>query len=405
MLNIQSIRKDFPILSSKMSGRPLVYLDNAATSQKPKSVIDSVNSFYSTINSNIHRGVFSISEKATEAYESSRSEVARFLNAPSCKEVIFTKGVTESINLVASCFADQILKEGDEVLITHMEHHANIVPWQLACKKTGAVLKVVEVLEDGTLDMNSYRNLISNNTKLVSVVHVSNSLGTINPVNEIINIAHSRNIPVLVDGAQSTTHLPIDVQLMDCDFFVFSGHKLLGPTGVGVLYGKESWLSKFSPYQSGGDMIEKVSFEGTSFKDIPGKFEAGTPNIAGVIGLSEAIKYMSRININDIIEYEKTMIDYANDRLRNIPGLKIIGDSNEKTSIFSFVFDGIHAHDIGTFLNADGIAIRTGHHCTMPLLERYEIAATARASFSFYNTIEEVDVLSNSLQKMIKVFL
>ena len=286
-----------------------------------------------------------------------------------------------------------------------MEHHANIVPWQLACKKTGAVLKVVEVLEDGTLDMNSYRNLISNNTKLVSVVHVSNSLGTINPVNEIINIAHSRNIPVLVDGAQSTTHLPIDVQLMDCDFFVFSGHKLLGPTGVGVLYGKESWLSKFSPYQSGGDMIEKVSFEGTSFKDIPGKFEAGTPNIAGVIGLSEAIKYMSRININDIIEYEKTMIDYANDRLRNIPGLKIIGDSNEKTSIFSFVFDGIHAHDIGTFLNADGIAIRTGHHCTMPLLERYEIAATARASFSFYNTIEEVDVLSNSLQKMIKVFL
>ena len=405
MFNLQSIRDDFPILSTLMNDKPLIYLDNAATSQKPSTVIEAVENFYKTGNSNIHRGVFRLSEQATARYEATRKEFAQFISAEKESEVVFVKGVTEAINLIAYGFSQSILKEGDEILISEMEHHANIVPWQIACEQTGAVLKVIPVLDDGSLDISAFEALLSEKTKLLSIVHISNALGTINPIKSMINKAHSIGVPVLVDGAQSAPHMKVDVKDLDCDFYVFSGHKLFAPTGVGVLYGKEKWLEQLPPYQSGGDMIEKVDFGGTTFKGLPGKFEAGTPNIAGVIGLSEAIQYLQKLDREGAMAHEDALLIQATEGLAQIDGLRLIGTAKEKASIVSFVFDDIHAHDVGTFLDASGIAIRTGHHCTMPLLKRFNVPATARASFAFYNNANDVDCLVESLKKMKSFFL
>lgn len=405
MFNLQSIRDDFPILSTLMNDKPLIYLDNAATSQKPSTVIEAVENFYKTGNSNIHRGVFRLSEQATARYEATRKEFAQFISAEKESEVVFVKGVTEAINLIAYGFSQSILKEGDEILISEMEHHANIVPWQIACEQTGAVLKVIPVLDDGSFDISAFEALLSEKTKLLSIVHISNALGTINPIKSMIDKAHALGVPVLVDGAQSAPHMKVDVKDLDCDFYVFSGHKLFAPTGVGVLYGKEKWLEQLPPYQSGGDMIEKVDFGGTTFKGLPGKFEAGTPNIAGVIGLSEAIQYLQKLDREGAMAHEDALLIQATEGLAQIDGLRLIGTAKEKASIVSFVFDDIHAHDVGTFLDAGGIAIRTGHHCTMPLLKRFNVPATARASFAFYNNANDVDCLVESLKKMKSFFL
>lgn len=405
MFNLQSIRDDFPILSTLMNDKPLIYLDNAATSQKPSTVIEAVENFYKTGNSNIHRGVFRLSEQATARYEATRKEFAQFISAEKESEIVFVKGVTEAINLIAYGFSQSILNEGDEILISEMEHHANIVPWQIACEQTGAVLKVIPVLDDGSLDISAFEALLSEKTKLLSIVHISNALGTINPIKSMINKAHALGVPVLVDGAQSAPHMKVDVKDLDCDFYVFSGHKLFAPTGVGVLYGKEKWLEQLPPYQSGGDMIEKVDFGGTTFKGLPGKFEAGTPNIAGVIGLSEAIQYLQKLDREGAMAHEDALLIQATEGLAQIDGLRLIGTAKEKASIVSFVFDDIHAHDVGTFLDAGGIAIRTGHHCTMPLLKRFNVPATARASFAFYNNTNDVDCLVESLKKMKSFFL
>ena len=405
MFNLQSIRDDFPILSTLMNDKPLIYLDNAATSQKPSTVIEAVENFYKTGNSNIHRGVFRLSEQATARYEATRKEFAQFISAEKESEVVFVKGVTEAINLIAYGFSQSILKEGDEILISEMEHHANIVPWQIACEQTGAILKVIPVLDDGSLDISAFEALLSEKTKLLSIVHISNALGTINPIKSMIDKAHALGVPVLVDGAQSAPHMKVDVKDLDCDFYVFSGHKLFAPTGVGVLYGKEKWLEQLPPYQSGGDMIEKVDFGGTTFKGLPGKFEAGTPNIAGVIGLSEAIQYLQKLDREGAMAHEDALLIQATEGLAQIDGLRLIGTAKEKASIVSFVFDDIHAHDVGTFLDAGGIAIRTGHHCTMPLLKRFNVPATARASFAFYNNANDVDCLVESLKKMKSFFL
>ena len=405
MFNLQSIRDDFPILSTLMNDKPLIYLDNAATSQKPSTVIEAVENFYKTGNSNIHRGVFRLSEQATARYEATRKEFAQFISAEKESEIVFVKGVTEAINLIAYGFSQSILNEGDEILISEMEHHANIVPWQIACEQTGAVLKVIPVLDDGSLDISAFEALLSEKTKLLSIVHISNALGTINPIKSMINKAHALGVPVLVDGAQSAPHMKVDVKDLDCDFYVFSGHKLFAPTGVGVLYGKEKWLEQLPPYQSGGDMIEKVDFGGTTFKGLPGKFEAGTPNIAGVIGLSEAIQYLQKLDREGAMAHEDALLIQATEGLAQIDGLRLIGTAKEKASIVSFVFDDIHAHDVGTFLDAGGIAIRTGHHCTMPLLKRFNVPATARASFAFYNNSNDIDCLVESLKKMKSFFL
>jgi cysteine desulfurase/selenocysteine lyase len=404
MFNVQSIRDDFPILSTLMNDKPLIYLDNAATSQKPLSVIDAVEEFYKTRNSNIHRGVFRLSEQATSQYEATRGLFAEFISAEKETEIVFVKGVTEAINLISYGFAQSILEKGDEILISEMEHHANIVPWQIACKQTGAVLKIIPVLDDGSLDLLTFESLLSEKTKLLSIVHISNSLGTINPIKSMINKAHAMGVPVLVDGAQSAPHMEVDVKELDCDFYVFSGHKLFAPTGVGVLYGKEKWLEKLPPYQSGGDMIEKVDFDGTTFKGIPGKFEAGTPNISGVIGLSKAIEYLQKLDREEAMAHEDALLKQATEGLNEIDGLRLIGTAEAKASIVSFVFENIHAHDVGTFLDAGGIAIRTGHHCTMPLLKRFDVPATARASFAFYNNSNDVDCLVESLKKMKSFF-
>ena len=405
MFNLQSIRDDFPILSTLMNDKPLVYLDNAATSQKPSTVIEAVENFYKTGNSNIHRGVFRLSEQATARYEATRKDFAQFISAEKESEVVFVKGVTEAINLIAYGFSQSILKEGDEILISEMEHHANIVPWQIACEQTEAVLKVIPVLDDGSLDISAFEALLSEKTKLLSIVHISNALGTINPIKSMIDKAHAFGVPVLVDGAQSAPHIKVDVKDLDCDFYVFSGHKLFAPTGVGVLYGKEKWLEQLPPYQSGGDMIKKVDFGGTTFKGLPGKFEAGTPNIAGVIGLSEAIHYLQNLDREGALAHEEALLIQATEGLAQIDGLRLIGTAKEKASIVSFVFDDIHAHDVGTFLDAGGIAIRTGHHCTMPLLKRFNVPATARASFAFYNNSNDIDCLVESLKKMKSFFL
>lgn len=398
------VRADFPILATEVRGKPLTYLDSAATVQKPLAVIEAVDRYYRAENSNIHRGVHYLSEQATDAYEATRAKAAAFLGASDSDEVIFTSGTTEGINLIAHGFTESVLQAGDEILITHMEHHANIVPWQIAAQKTGAILKVAPVDDRGVLDMEAFEALLSDKTKLVSVVHVSNALGTINAVKTMIEKAHAWDVPVLVDGAQSTPHMPVSVADLGCDFFVFSGHKICGPTGIGVLWGKREWLEKLPPYQSGGDMIEKVDFDGTRYKGIPGKFEAGTPHIAGVIGLGAAFDYLNRLDRVGALQHEMALLKAATEQLTAIDGLRIIGTAPEKASVISFLIDDIHPHDIGTFLDAGGVAIRAGHHCTQPLLKRFGVPATARASFAFYNDFEDVERLVAALTKMKQFF-
>lgn len=398
------VRADFPILATQVRGKPLTYLDSAATSQKPLAVIEALDRYYRAENSNIHRGVHYLSEKATDAYEATRAKAARFIGAADQDEIIFTSGTTEGINLIAHGFTESVLKAGDEILITHLEHHANIVPWQIAAQKTGAILKVAPVDDRGVLDMEAFEALLSEKTKLVSVVHVSNALGTINPVKTIVEKAHALGVPVLVDGAQSTPHMVVNVADLGCDFFVFSGHKICGPTGVGVLWGKREWLEKLPPYQSGGDMIEKVDFDGTTYKGIPGKFEAGTPHIAGVIGMGAAFDYLNDLDRAGALQHELELLKAATEQLTAIDGLRIIGTAPEKASVISFLIDDIHPHDIGTFLDAGGVAIRAGHHCTQPLLKRFGVPATARASFAFYNDFEDVDRLVEALTKMKQFF-
>ncbi|MCB9210352.1 MAG: cysteine desulfurase [Ignavibacteriales bacterium] len=403
--NVDEVREDFPILKRLVNGKPLVYLDNAATSQKPQSVIDAITNYYTYENANIHRGLHFLSELATEAYEGARLKVKEFLNAMSVSEIIFVRGATEGINLVANslCRANYF-DDGDEIIISHMEHHSNIVPWQLLCERKNLKLKIVPVNEKGEFIFEEFEKLISDKTKLVSIVHISNALGTINPVKEIVKKSHEYNIPVLLDGAQAVPHTKVDVQDLDCDFYVFSGHKVFGPTGIGVLYGKTEYLDKMPPFQGGGDMIREVSFEGTTYDDLPQKFEAGTPNIVGGIALGAALDYLTSFDIQDISDYEDELLKYATGTLLQIEGLKIIGTSEKKASVVSFVIEGIHPYDIGTIIDTDGIAIRTGHHCTMPLIKRFNLPATARASFSMYNKIDEIDQLYKALLKVKKMF-
>ena len=401
---VEKIRKDFPILSEKVHGKPLVYFDNAATSQKPQVVIDTLDRYLSTYNSNIHRGVHHLSERATEAYETGRKKVQRFLNAAESREIIFVRGTTEAINLVAHSFGRVYIGAGDEIVISTMEHHSNIVPWQILCEQTGAVLRVVPINDAGELLVGEYEKLLTPRTRLVSVVHVSNSLGTINPVREVIHLAHRQGARVLIDGAQAAPHLRMDVRDLDCDFYAFSGHKVFGPTGIGVLYGKAELLEAMPPYQGGGDMIKSVTFEKTLYNDLPYKFEAGTPHIAGVIGLGAAIDYVAGIGLDRIAPYEHELLEYATEVLSAIQGLRIIGTAREKASLISFVLEGVHAHDIGTVLDHEGVAIRAGHHCTMPLMQRFGVTATARASLAFYNTREEIDVLARAIRKASEMF-
>jgi cysteine desulfurase/selenocysteine lyase len=403
-LNLEKIRSDFPILNTKIHGKPLCYFDNAATTQKPQIVIDKLVEYYTSMNSNVHRGVHFLSELSTKAYEDSRIKVKEFINASSEKEIIFTKGTTDSINLVAASFGRGILKEGDEVIITGMEHHSNIVPWQLIAKDKKIKLRVVPITNDGEIIFEEFEKMINEKTKLIAVVYVSNSLGTINPVEEIIETAHRFKIPVLLDGAQAIQHLNVDVQRLGCDFFAFSGHKIYGPTGIGVLYGKEKLLNEMPPYQGGGDMISKVTFEETTFNSLPYKFEAGTPNIADVIALGTAIDYISGIGIDAISIQERDLLDYATEKISGLSEVRIIGCAKKKSSILSFIIDNIHPHDVGTFLDFEGVAIRTGHHCTQPVMDRFKIPATSRASFAFYNTKEEIDVLTGGIKKIIEVF-
>ncbi len=404
LFDVANVRKDFPILHTRVHGKPLVYLDNAATTQKPNSVIEAESNYYRTQNANIHRGVHRLSQIATDAYELTRETVKQFLNAKTSREIIFTHGTTESINLVAQSYGRKFLSEGDEVIISAMEHHSNIVPWQMLCDEKKAILRVLPMNDQGELILDEFKKLLSPKTKLVSVVYVSNSLGTINPLRKIISLAHANGTPVLVDGAQAVSHFSVDVQELDCDFFAFSGHKLFGPTGVGVLYGKESFLNSMNPYQGGGDMILSVTFEKTIYNELPYKFEAGTGNIAGVIGLGAAIRYVQQIGYQKISEYETELLTYGTDALSSINGVRIIGTAREKASVLSFVMDSAHPHDIGTILDQEGIAIRTGHHCTQPAMKWLGIHATARASFAFYNTKEEIDLLVKGIHKVKEVF-
>lgn len=397
-------RSDFPILSQRVRGKPLVYLDNAATTQKPWSVIEATTHYYATANANVHRGVHEMSERATQAYEEARSKVARFLHARDDREIVFVRGATEAINLVAQTFGRTRLGAGDEVLISAMEHHSNIVPWQMLCEQTGAVMKVAPVTDAGELDLAEYARLLNRRTRLVSVTHVSNALGTVNPVLEMIEMAHLREIPVLVDGAQAAPHMQVDVQSLDCDFYAFSGHKTYGPTGIGVLYGKAALLDAMPPYQGGGDMILQVSFEKTLYNAIPYKFEAGTPDIAGAVGLGVAVDYLEGIGMDAIAAHEHELLAYATETVGEVPGIRIVGTAREKAGILSWVLDGAHPHDIGTILDREGIAIRAGHHCAMPLMERLGLAATARASFGLYNTREEVDALAAAIRKVREMF-
>ncbi|MBI4005622.1 MAG: cysteine desulfurase [Gammaproteobacteria bacterium] len=404
IFDVDAIRADFPILRQNIHGKQLVYLDNAATAQKPERVIKTLDNYYREYNANIHRGIHTLSQKATEAYEKARVKVQHFINASSAKEIIFVRGTTEGINLVAQSYGRTRLKTGDEIIISEMEHHSNIVPWQLLCEQTGAVLRVIPMNDDGELIMEEFEKLLGKKTRIVSVGHISNALGTINPIKKIIKVAHSCNAIVLIDGAQSVPHTAIDVQTLDCDFYAFSGHKLFGPTGIGVLYGKQSLLENMPPYHGGGDMIKMVTFKKTLYNDLPYKFEAGTPHISGVIGLGEAIDYVNDIGFDTIAAYENELIDYAIREASAIAGLKLIGTARDKASILSFVMDNIHPHDIGTVLDHEGIAIRTGHHCAMPVMEHFHVPATARASFAFYNKREEVDLLMTALEKCKEVF-
>jgi cysteine desulfurase/selenocysteine lyase len=402
--DIIRIREDFPILQKKVHDKQLVYLDNAATTQKPTYVIDKVNRYYSTMNANIHRGVHALSQEATEAFEGARIQIKQFINALGKNEIIFTRGTTEAINLVANSYGRKNINEGDEIIISHMEHHSNIVPWQLLCEEKNAKLKIIPVNDDGELIYEEFEKMINERTKFISLVYVSNSLGTINLVKRIIDHAHQFKIPVMLDAAQAVNHIKVDVQELDCDFLAFSGHKIYGPTGIGALYGKVELLDSMPPYQGGGDMISKVTFEKTTYNELPHKFEAGTPDIAGAIGLGAAIEYVNKIRIENIKEHETILLEYATEKISEIPGIRIIGKAKEKTSVLSFVLENVHPHDIGTFLDFEGVAIRTGHHCTQPLMQRFKIPATSRASFAMYNTRDEIDVLVNGIKKIIEVF-
>ncbi len=404
LYDVHKVRKDFPILHQEVNGHPLVYLDNGATSQKPQSVIDAVRYYYERDNANVHRGVHTLSERATNDYEGARDIAQRFINASDRGEVILVRSTTEGINLVAQAYGRPLLAEGDEIIITTMEHHSNIVPWQMLAAQTGAEVKVIPISDEGELDMNAYRQMLGPKTRIVAVVHVSNALGTVNPVKEIIDAAHDAGAVALIDGAQAAPHLAIDVQALDSDFYTFSGHKVFGPTGIGVLHGKRELLEKMDAYQGGGDMIRTVSFEGTTYNDLPYKFEAGTPNIAGAIGLGAALEYVTNLGIDAIAAHEHDVLEAATRAIGDIPGVRLIGTAKDKSSIVSFIMDGVHPHDVGTVVDSEGVAIRTGHHCAMPLMQRYGVAATARASFALYNTREEVDALAAALWKVKEVF-
>lgn len=403
--NVEKIREDFTILRTKINGKPLIYLDNAATTQKPKAVIDTLNKYYSEINSNVHRGVHFLSEKATDAYEASRKTVQKFINAKKPEEIVFVRGTTEAINLVAGTYGIHNIKENDEIIISTLEHHSNIVPWQILCEKTGAKLKVIPINPKGEIIFEEYERLISDKTKFISVTYISNSLGSINPVKEIIKLAHSNNIPVLIDGAQAVQHIKVDVRDLDCDFFAFSGHKIYGPTGIGILYGKENFLENMPPYQGGGDMIKNVSFEKTTYGNLPYKFEAGTPNIAGSIGLAAALNYVSNIGMDKIADYEHTLLEYGTQCMNEIQDMRIIGNADEKASVISFLVGNTHPYDVGTLLDPFGIAVRTGVHCTEPLMKFLKIPGTVRASFAFYNTKEEIDSLVKGLKRASQMLL
>ena len=402
--DVEEVRRDFLILGEKVRGKPLVYLDSAATTQKPRVVIERLDRYYRTENANIHRGIHFLSERATEAYEEARATVARFLGAADAREIVFVRGTTEAINLVAQSYGRKFIGEGDEIVLSAMEHHSNIVPWQILREQVGADLRVIPMNDHGELLVDEYERLFSDQTKLVAVTHVSNALGTINPVGEIIQIAHRRGVPVMVDGAQAVPHLRVDVREIDCDFYAFSGHKLYGPTGVGVLYGKASLLDAMPPYQGGGDMISSVTFEKTLYNVLPYKFEAGTPNIAGAIGLGAAIDYLSKVRLDLVAAHERELLAYATEAVSAIKGVRIIGTAREKAAVLSFVLDGVHAHDVGTILDQDGIAIRAGHHCAMPVMERFGVPATARASLGLYNTREEVDALVGAIEEVKRMF-
>ena len=404
MLDIEKIRRDFPILAREVYGKPLVYLDNAATTQKPLCVLDAMRNEYLNVNANVHRGVHYLSQQATDLHEAARETVRRFINAKSTNEIVFTRGTTEGLNLIASSFVDEMMTEGDEVIVSVMEHHSNRVPWQLQAAKHGIAIRVIPMDDSGKLDLEAYEALFSENTKLVSIAHVSNVLGTVNPVKEMARIAHSHGVPIMVDGAQSTPHFRVDMQDLDCDFFVFSGHKMYGPTGIGVLYGKEEWLDKLPPYQGGGEMIESVSFEKTTFEHLPFKFEAGTPDYVATHGLATAIDYIESIGIDKISEYEHELTDYCMKRLADIDGMRLIGTTQGKDAVVSFLVGEIHHLDMGTLLDRLGIAVRTGHHCAQPLMIRLGVQGTVRASFAFYNTKEEIDVLASGIERVSKMF-
>lgn len=405
MYNISKIREDFPILSRTVYGKPLVYLDNGATTQKPRCVVESITDEYYSVNANVHRGVHFLSQQATNLHEASRETVRKFINARGTNEIVFTRGTTESINLVVSTFADSQMKEGDEVIVSVMEHHSNIVSWQLQAARKGIVLKVIPMNERGELSLAEYEKLFTPRTRIVSVTHVSNVLGTINPVDKLIEIAHAHNVPVLIDGAQSIPHLPVDVQALDADFYVFSGHKVYGPTGIGVLYGKEDWLDRLPPYQGGGEMIKNVSFEKTTFNELPFKFEAGTPDYIGSTALAKALDYVSAIGMENIEAYEHELTEYAMQHLKEIPGMRIFGEADRKSSVISFLVGNIHHFDMGTLLDRLGIAVRTGHHCAEPLMHRLGIEGTVRASFALYNTKEEIDALAVGIERVARMFL
>lgn len=404
VMDLNKIREDFPILSRTVYNRPLVYLDNGATTQKPRCVVDAITDEYYSVNANVHRGVHFLSQQATELHEASRETVRRFINARSTNEIVFTRGTTESINLLAYSFGEAMMKEGDEVIISTMEHHSNIVPWQLLAERKGIRLRVIPITDEGELMMDEYERLFTEKTRLVSVMHVSNVLGTVNPVRRIIDIAHSHGVPVLIDGAQSTPHFAVDMQELDCDFFAFSGHKIYGPTGIGVLYGKEEWLDRLPPYQGGGEMIKNVSFEKTTFNELPYKFEAGTPDYVATHALAKALDYVSEIGMDNIQRHEQELTRYAMERMAEIPGMRFIGTAPEKDAVISFLVGDIHHLDMGTLLDRLGIAVRTGHHCAEPLMRRMGIEGTVRASFGLYNTKEEVDILVAGIDRVRKMF-
>jgi len=402
--DVSAVRENFPILAQQVHGKPLVYLDSAATSQKPKCVIDAITRFYLMDNANIHRGVHELSERSTLAYEAARGKVRGFLNAANTQEIIFVRGATEGINLVAQTYGRTHVGAGDEIVISALEHHANIVPWQMLCEEKKAVLRVIPIDDRGEIELDAFRKLLNPRTRLVAVSHVSNALGTINPVREIIQTAHRFNVPVLIDGCQAVQHMKVDVQNLDCDFYVFSGHKLFGPTGIGVLYGKEKLLEEMPPWQGGGDMISSVTFEKTTYNDLPYKFEAGTPDIAGAIGLGAAIDYLDEIGMEAVAAYEHDLLQYGTRALESISGLRLIGTAREKAGVLSFVLDGVHPHDAGTILDREGVAVRTGHHCAQPVMDRFGVSATTRASVAFYNTREDIDALVAGIHKVKEVF-